>query len=251
MKRKIFRGIGAVITAVQTDRRFSVVPRMRHVDATDFSAARHIPIDLDRTPSRAANWGDVEVDDRGIDARGEFLGCAMSPSQLTGYHVTSLGGYLGPGWAEDLARGPFLGAVFLEDGFFERYRAVIDPPDDPWPTGKLRTYQLTTIAYADAAENEVYRKRRYAGFHGRLIQWKSPSIASVQLFDLTGAPNGPWDFDLASPEHCDPDPPTATGESALRTDSPAGAEGAIFVNLNRVAEIGGTGPKLPIGLDQG
>jgi subtilisin family serine protease len=248
MERKIFRGVGAVIATVATDHRFTVVGRMRGIDATDFSADRRIEIDLNATPSRAASWSNVLLDDRGIDSRGNFLGSAMSPSQLTGFHVTSLGGYVGSEAPEDLSRGPFVGAVYLEDAYFRQNRAKLDPPEDPWPTSGLRTYQLTTIAYSDNPANETYRKRRYAGFHGRLKQWKAGAIASVELIDTTGAAIGTWDFDLGNSEHCDPDPPVAHGESALRPTSAVNDEGAVFVELHRVAEIVGTGPKLPIGL---
>jgi hypothetical protein len=250
MERKIFRGVGAVIAVVETDRRFTVVPRMRFSDPTDFSATRQIPIDLDRTPRRAESWGDVEIDDRGIDVKGDFLGCAMAPSQLTGYHVTSLGGYTGVGAPDDLARGPFIGAVFLEDTVFERNRTKIDLPGERWPTAGLRGYQLTTLTYSNSPENGPFRARRYAGFHGRLKRI-SASIANVELVDLTGAAIITEDFDLGSPEHCDPNPPLAPGETALRGDSSVGSEGAIFVELGFIARIGGSGPKLPIGLEQG
>ena len=249
MERKVFRGIGAVIAAVETDRRFNVVARMRAMDPTNFRADRHIPIDLDRTPTRATSWRDVQIDDRGIDERGEFLGSAMFPTYLTGYHITTLGGYLGPRATEDLARGPLAGAVFLEDSYFNQHRAKIDPDDDRWPTSGLRSYQLTTIAYSDTDANNGCRKRRYAGFHARLLQWRSGSVGTIELVDLTGATMGTWDFDLGDPEQCDPNPPVAAGESALRPDSKPGSEGALFVELHRVARFQGTGPKLPIGLD--
>ena len=71
----------------------------------------------------------------------------------------------------------------------------------------------------------------------------------VDDVDLTGAAMGTWDFDLGDPADCDPDPPVAAGESALRPESQPGAEGALFVELHRVARFQGTGPKLPIGLD--
>ena len=252
MERKIFRGIGAVIAAVETDLRITVVPRMRYADPTDFDPARRIRIDLGRTPLRATSWSDVEIDDRGVDASGNLLGSAMSVAQLTGYHITSLGGYVGPGLPDDLARGPFVGAVFLEDSIFARNRTKVDLPEAPWPTSGLRSYQLTTIAYSDAPGNETYRKRRYVGFHARLMQWRTTGrIASVELVDLTGKALGPWDFDLGAASDCDPDPPVAAGESSLGPSSAAGDEGALFVELGRVAQFekdGNTGPKIPIGL---
>lgn len=251
MERKIFRGIGAVIVAVESDVRFTVVPKMLYSESTDFSPERHIAIDLSRTPSRAARWTDVEIDDRGIDANGNFLGSAMSPAQLSGYHVTTLGGYMGAGLPDDLLRGPFVGAVFLEDSVFIRNRGKIGQAQ-AWPTSGLRSYQLTTIAYSDAPTNELYRKCRYAGFHGRLVKWVTPRIASVMLYDLAGSPLGrTWDFDLGAPEQCDPDPPVAAGESALSTASKPDHQGAIFVNLRHLPRIdgdGNTGPKIPIGL---
>lgn len=248
MERKIFRGIGAVIAAVESDRRFKVVPRMRYADETNFSATRHIPIDLDRTPSRAASWSDVEVDDRGIKADGSFLGCAMSPVQLTGYHVTTLGGYVGVRAPDDLARGPFVGAVFLEDAVFARHRAKIDQPE-PWPTSGLRGYQLTTIAYSEAEQNGALRGRRYAGFHGRVTE-VAGSRAKVALIGLTGNAIVTTDLELGSPEHCDPDPPLADGEQALRSGARIGDEGAMFIELAHLASSGGSGPKIPIGLEE-
>jgi hypothetical protein len=82
------------------------------------------------------------------------------------------------------------------------------------------------------------------------VQWKTGSVASIELVDLTGTALGTWDFDLSAPAHCDPDPPVAAGESALRPGAQPGAEGALFVELRCIAEfrLEGTGPKLPIGL---
>lgn len=247
MERKIFRGIGAVIACVETDRKFTVVPRMRYEDPTDFSAARQIPIDLNRTPSRAASWADVQLDDRGVGRDGKFLGCAMSLAALTGYHITSLGGYLGTQLSDDLALGPFVGAVFLEEAMFDLHRKKIDRPGAAWPTSGLRSYQLTTIAYSGAQQNGDVRLRRYVGFHARLKR-RLGSAVVVELFDLTGKVFRTWDGDLLATADCDAVPPIMGDERALGPTSAINEEGAIYLELGHVAQFD-SGPKIPIGLE--
>jgi len=246
MERKIFRGIGAVITSVETDRKFTVVARMRDEDDNDFSAARRIPIDLDRTPIRSASWNDIEIDDRGIRPDGAFLGCARSAAALTGYHITSLGGYQAPNLPDDLALGPFVGAVYLEQAMFDRHRSKIDRGVVAWPTPQLRSYQLTTIAYSRAPENGEARLRRYVGLHARLKR-RVGSAVVVELYDFTGKVFRTWDGDLRDAADCDPNPPVAAGERALAASSEVGDEGAIYLELGHAARF--DGPKIPIGLD--
>lgn len=249
IERKVFRGIGAVIAAVESDQVFEIAPKVLWKPPTDFSASKRIRIDLDKSPSKAA-WSDVEVDDRGVGADGDFLGTAMCPTQLIGFHVTSLGGYRGKGEPPDLKRSPFVGAVYLEDAFFDRHRAKIDPPGDPWPTQGFLPCQMTTVAYSDSADNGDRRSRRYAGFLGQMTT-RAGSRVTVKLRDLGGEYTQPYDFDLSSADHCDPDPPlTAADKALLRPDSPLDEDRALFVELRYATQLGLDSSKLPIGLGQ-
>lgn len=249
MERKVFHGVGAVIVSVASDRKFEIVPRMKWSDPTDFDTKRRIPIDLDRCPSKVASWSEIEVDDRGIDLHGEPLGSAMHPAQLPGYQITSLGGYRGKELPDDIARGPLVGAVYLESSFFERHRAKVSPPDNPWPTGQRKACQLTTVSYSADPSNGERRNRRYAGFLGRL-EAVTGSTATVELVGLNGNLLRTADFDLKSVDHCDPDPPLSPGETALRLDSRIGSEGTVFVELRRIAQLELSDGKIPIGLGE-
>jgi len=245
IERKVFHGIGAVIASVESDRVFEIAPKVLWVPPADFSSDKRIRIDLDKCPSKVGSWSNIEIDDRGVDASGEFLGSAMCPTQLHGFHVTSLGGYGGKG--ADLVRGPFVGAVYLEEAFFESHRTRIDPPGDPWPTQGFTPCQMTTVAYSDHSDNGSRRNKRYAGFLGRVTA-RSGAIALIELLDLRSEYSQPYGFDLSSPAHCDPDPPLSPGESALGPDSAVGATGALFVELRYAAQLAMESPKLPIGL---
>ena len=248
MERKIFRGIGAVIAAVESDRKFEVAVKMSHNDATDFSPSKRIKIDLDRTPSRAASWSEIEVDDRGVDASGAFLGGAMRPADLGGFHVTTLGGYLGPGAPDDLARGCFVGSVFLEESYFEKHRAKIEAGGSPWPSQGVRSYQLMTVAYSENQFNGASRGKRYAGLRGQLTSIKD-GLAVIEVFDLSANSQGQLEVNLRSADHVDiTPPPLPAGEALLTVSSPVGAFGAVFVELTRIAAHGLVGSKLPHGL---
>lgn len=247
MERKVFRGIGAVIASIASDRRFDIVARMKWSEPTSFDVSRRIPIDLDRCPSKAASWSEIEVDDRGVDAQGEPLGTAMHPAQLPGHQVTALGGYRGKDLPDDLARGPFVGGIYLEDAFFDRHRSKIDRPGDPWPTGGRTPCQLTTVAYSGHPSNGARGNRRYAGFLGRL-EAITGSTATVEILDIENNVLGTWSFELGSADHCDPDPPLWPGETLLRLDSQIGAVGTLFIELRRLAQLGIGDGKIPIGL---
>lgn len=251
VERKVFRGVGAVIASVETDRKFEIAPKLVWPGPTDFQRSKRIPIDLDRCPSKVGRWSDIQVDDRGVDEQGEFLGSALCPSQLVGYHVTNLGGYAGPGLPEYLSRGPFVGAVYLENAFFEEHRSKIDLPGNAWPTTGVKPCQTTTVAYSNSADNGARRNKRYAGFLGRLTKVTAgSSLVTVELLRLDNKPFEPYDFDLSSADHCDPDPPLSAGETLLRVDSPVPAIGTIFVELRYIAQLRGIdNPKLPIGMD--
>lgn len=248
MERKVFRGVGAVIVAVESDRKFDVVVKMSHNDATDFNPGKRIPIDLDKSPSKVASWNEIEVDDRGIDATGAFLGGAMRPADLRGFHVTTLGGYLGPSSPDDLARGCFVGSVFLEETFFEKQRAKIDVNGNPWPTQGVRSYQLMTVAYSDNQFNGASRGKRYAGMRGKLKSL-TDGRATIELFDLMGGSLGDCQVELRSANDVDiTPPPLPAGESVLTVNSPVGSFGAVFLALGTLAGLIGPTPKLPLAL---
>jgi hypothetical protein len=249
MERKVFRGVGVMIVNPITHRRFHVVAKSTPSQVINFDPARFFEVNLDQTPSRAASWSDVNVDDRGIDPRRMPLAGGPCVGLLTGYHVTSIGGYVAPDRPDDLIQGCFVGAVYLEDGYFQRVRDKIDLPGDPWPGDGRKPHQLTTISYSDHMDNGAQRKLRYAGFDARVVQRLGGSRLRVEMLGaLDRAPVAQLDLDLASPAHCDPDPPVSPGEPALTADAAQGSCGALFVELGQLALCGVENPKLPIGL---
>src|SRR5262245_46870735 len=140
MQRKVFRGVGAMVVNPFTDRRFLIITKIS-VERFEFLPHRMIEVDLGLTPSRT-DWQHVRVDDRGISADRVPLATAACVSLLEGFHVTSIGGPLGPS-RDDLARGCLVGGVYLEDDYFQSVRDRIDLPTNPWPCDDRATYQLT------------------------------------------------------------------------------------------------------------
>jgi len=250
MKRKVFRGLGVVIANPITHRRFHVVAKVAASQIISFDRDRQFEVDLDRTPSRAASWSDVRIDDRGIDRERKPLAGGPCTGLMSGFHVTSIGGYVGPGRPDDLVQGCFVGGVYLEDEYFQQVRHKIDIDGNPWPGDGRKPHQLTTIAYADHPANGEHRGRRYAGFEARVNQRLGGTRLRVVLFGaIDDAPLGELDLDLASPAHCDGDPPVAAGEPVLSVESHTGSRGALFVELGELARYGVENPKIPLGLE--
>lgn len=249
MERKVFRGVGVMIVNPITHCRFHVVAKITPSQVIRFDPGRCFEVDLDQTPGKAAAWSDVTVDDRGIDPRRMPLAGGPCVGLLTGYQVTSIGGYVAPDRPDDLVQGCFVGAAYLEDGYFQRVRDRIDLPGEPWPGNGRKPHQLTTISYSDRADNGAQRRLRYAGFEARVVQRLGGSQLRVELLGaLDRVPVGQLDLDLASPAHCDPAPPVAPGEPVLTADAAQGSQGAVFVELGQLALHAVENPKLPIGL---
>lgn len=249
MERKIFRGVGAVIARPVDHRKFYVVTKITATQTVSFESDRYIEIDLGLTPSQAP-WHQVKIDDRGIDRERRPLAGGTTSALLNGYHVTSIGGYVGPGRPDDLSRGCFVGGVYLEDSYFEEMRDRIDLPGNPWPGDGRKTYQLTTIAYSDHSTNGLRRGLRYVGFHGSVRERLTGTSRLVELRNIYDHPFRELELDLEAPAHCEADPPLAPGEVALTTDTKPGTCGAIFVELGHVAALALENPKLPIGLER-
>jgi len=250
MERKVFRGVGVVIAGAITHRKFNVVAKIAASQVVDLDRARHFEVDLDRTPSRAASWADVMVDDRGIDRDRRPLAGAPCTGLLTGYHVTNIGGHVAADRPDDLVQGCFVGGVYLEDSYFEAVRSRIDLDGNPWPCGGRRPHQLTTVAYSNHPGNGPRCGMRYAGFDARVVQRLGGSRLRLALHGIfDGPPLGELELDLAAPAHCDPDPPLAPGEPPLSPGSQAGDSGAVFVELGQLAIHQFENPKLPVGLE--
>lgn len=249
MQRTMFRGVGVLVVNPITHRKFNVVAKITPSQVVSFDRDRWIEVDLDRMPSTAASWSEVMVDDRGIDRDRKPLAGGPCVGLLTGYHVTSIGGYVAPGRPDDLMQGCFVGAAYLEDDYFQGVRSKIDLPGNPWPGDGRRAYQLTTIHYSDDPSNGACRNLRYAGFDARVKQRLGAARLRVELLGAhDGTPVGELDLDLGSPAHCDASPPLAPGDTALSAESREGSTGAIFVELGQLAAHDVENPKLPIGL---
>lgn len=250
MERKVFRGVGVVIANPITHRKFEVVAKVAASQVVEFDRKRYFEVDLDRTPSRAASWADVTVDDRGIDRDRKPLPGGPCTGLLTGYHVTNVGGYVGAGRPDDLFQGCFVGGAYLESNYFEAIRSRIDLADDPWPCDGRKPYQLTTVAYSTHPDNAARRGLRYAGFEGRVKQALGGARRRIELFGIfDGPPIGELELDLESASHVDPDPPVEPGEVPLSARSRIGDRGPVFVELGQLAIHQFENPKLPVGLE--
>lgn len=249
MERKVFRGVGVVITNVISHRKFEVVAKVTSSQVISFDRDRRFEIDLDRSPSTATAWSDVRVDDRGIDRERRPLAGGPCTGLLTGYHITNIGGHVGADRPDDLLQGCFVGGAYLEDGYFAQIRHKIDLDGNPWPCDGRRPYQLTTISYSNSPVNGTRRGLRYAGFEARVKRRLGPGQLQVELLGVhDGAPLGDLDLDLTSPRSCEAEPPLAAGEVALTADSKEGARGAVFVELGQLAQRPFENPKLPLAL---
>ncbi|HEY0987880.1 MAG TPA: hypothetical protein VGD80_12540 [Kofleriaceae bacterium] len=235
-----------MIVQPSTHRRFHVATKITDPQDLDFHPRRTIEVDLGRTPSRTA-WGHVRVDDRGIDAKRVPLPGGPCVAQLTGFHVTSIGGYLAVD-SDDLVRGCLVGGVYFEDEYFEQVRDRIDVAGNPWPSDGRKTYQLTSISYSSAAENGPRKSLRYHGFEARLAALRAGTTRRVELFDIYGLTLGEHDLDFGDPLHVDDAPQLAASERALTAASLQDDRGAIYIELARLAELAISNPKLPIGL---
>lgn len=249
MERKVFRGVGVMIANAITHRRFNVVAKVAASQVVEFDRERFFEVDLDRTPSSASSWAEVQIDDRGIDRDRKPLAGGPCTGLLTGYHITNIGGYVANDRPDDLLQGCFVGGVYIENEYFETIRAKIDLASNPWPCDGRRPYQLTTITYSDHPDNGARRGLRYAGFEAKVKQRLSDNRLRLELLGIFGdASLGDIDLDLGAPEHCDDCPPIASGETALSAQSKQGDRGAVFVELGQLAVHAIENPKLPIGL---
>jgi hypothetical protein len=240
MERKVFHGFAAVVVQASSHRKLKIVWWADAARPPDLDPSKHIDVDLDASPAGLpGNWAAVEVDDRGIDAQRKPLRAEMSLLQLSGYHVTSLGG----GKADGLPRGCMAGVVYLEESRLKA--AVTAGKIGAWPPASLQPYQLTTVAYSTDPTNGPRAGRRYAGFHGKLKR-ASGTFMLVEIPRQNAPALGPFWFDLSSADDCDYDPPWSGPR--LQTSSAPGDEGALFLELQRVAAHRLENPKIPIGL---
>lgn len=242
-------------------------------DGRDFSdPASLVPIDLELQAGRAA-WDAIEHDSWGRQATLHpvtqtrifqslsYLPHLSSPS--AGAHVTTFGGDKWP------LAATANGVIYLRTHHFWRHRAAIER-NARWP-GRYKACELVSLQYAARYPDGA----RYVGFFGELIENVSATRAVVRVFRADGVVAGEWGFRFGPGEAGEEVDSTVTVqvlnedprvekslpaiERPLAVGDIPGTRGAIFLNLNRAAELwdrselqngyGLAGPKLPFWLD--
>lgn len=250
MERTIFFGVGAAITRIDGKNQCQVAAVLdvsQPVDLAD--QMRWIPVDLDRTPSKAALWKDVTFDDRGVrwnPTTGTLvpLPTVSAPKDLKGIGITSIGPI------GDLPNAQYFGAVYFSEKEFTAQASKIQDPTGAFtwcPTGWFE-YELQSIAYSKDLANGKRAGERYVGFHAR-VDTMSGAFATVSLLaPITRKETGQFTLDLSDPADSDDTAPiTGAGRLIVPGDAPT-TEGAIFVNLRRAARSLMREPKLPVGM---
>jgi hypothetical protein len=256
---KVFHGVGAIIAQVSSSTTFSVftIIDKEHVD---FSASdRRLEVDLKATPLNVGKPGavtafsDVKFDDRGMDELGNPL-----PDSLSGVSVNLGITTIGVGESDNLRRGAFVGALYIEhDLFHEIKRTKIDVAGKPaWPgIAGYKLYEMTSIAYSKNATNGRRAQMRYHGFQAEVVNAGGtdakgrPTIGVEFRHERAVKKQGPFFFTLNEPDQYDLDPPADAlgGASSIAANPTIGSHGALFVALPLAGQLVLSGPKLPIG----
>jgi hypothetical protein len=248
---KVFHGVGAVIARVTSHTKFSAFAIISPNETVDFSqTARLFEVDLRATPGNVGTteWSKVKFDDRGVTRDDQEL-----PPQLDVISLPLGITTLGSGGLEDLERGRFVGAVYIEhDHYNAIYGDAIAIPSNPtpWPGDYYKRFQVTSVAYS-ASGTDPRAGKRYHGFRG-IVRGVVGRLIQVEFPQRDGSVLGPWWFNLDAADECDSDPPPAAldGEPSIAAGPVAGQEGAFFIALPHAAGLSLSGPKLPIGLEE-
>jgi len=224
--RVVFQGVGAFVGRIDSEYRcaFWIDHPVHH----NFDPVLLVPIDLWRTPARAAagaiDWDEVVVDDhRSANAGG----------------LTQIGP-LWPGWP-----GPqTVGAVYLAETFVRRMRASIQPGDlPPGFENEARPYEFQTAVYANSGR----ATRRYYGFHGE-IQRENGNNAQVAVWHAgksrISAPAGTITIAFGQLDQVDAHA-TQGGLTEIGVGAGHAKAGAIFLSEQQSKVITLDYPKVP------
>lgn len=210
----VFHAFAAYVGSVKGQRQVSFWTDDPSSGSISWSASQLFSLDLGQTPSRAAaghcSWDDVDVDDFTLQGG-----------------LTTLGPMY-PG-------GAMIGCVWLTEAFMKRNSL----PESQKP-GHAHGYELRMVLYADSA-NKV---RRFQGFHAQVLTPRSGKLTQLRVWNAgAGRANGHSGvFGLDLDEISD------TTESTVKGSSSAGADGSLYVDVEKKTiylASGGTGPKIP------
>ena len=220
--RIVFQGVSAFVGRVDGEYRCGFW--VHHPHEVNYDPVLLLPVNLGRTPSRAAagaiDWDQVVVDD----------------------HVSTTGGRtsIGPTWPGS----PTVGAAYLSEAYISRLRADLRPPAvPPGFEDEAYPYEFKTCVYSNSGRTT----KRYYGFHGEIIS-EVGNVAQVALYNAGSSrisqPRGVFPIVLDKLDEVD-----ANVDQGGMTVIGAGAgkpkSGAIFLSAAQRQVVPLDFPKIP------
>jgi hypothetical protein len=244
-QRKVFHGVGVVITQIRSDTLFSVTGILTDEQFVDFSNMDlWFSVDMTRTPRRAGktDWVKVLIDDRGIDKFDNELLPDVFPMTYP-LAITSIG----TGSTDDPARGAFVGAVYLERDYYLSLHGTKVPGWPGYP-GDYKLVQLTSIAYSESTSNGDRRGKRYHGFWATVTAVVDNKV-TVEITEKLGTHMVTFTAGNTAAYDTDPPDEALDGQKSLAENLEIGQSGALFIELKTAVGAQLDGPKLPIGFE--
>lgn len=198
-ERWIFVGTGAHVGRVDSEYSCGFWADNPLDPTVRFDPGLLVPVDLRRSPSYVAAPGDVVVDD------------FVTDGGLTG---------VGPGFPT----GGFLGAIWLEEGYWAKLPPAIKPRIPPSGSSAY-DYEYKTVLYWPSSA-DPRAGRRYVGTYAKIVgAAKGTDTYEVDVWSpgtsATGKPAARLIVDLSSIDYCDPE--AMGGLTTLGAKTPAGA----------------------------